>query len=286
MPSIDALADVVSQLHAACTFPAVHVLEEDKCHICSDAFATNGSEKPVRLCCGHAFGMKCIMTLTLDNIEEGSTPYCPVCGTHFLNSTPEHVADEHSNNEVVLWDEVINRLDRLDLGSFVETELPEDGKRWARQADQLWEAFCEDILTCLETDDDVDGLIRKIYHFEIDAQQVLLVLRYASAYEFHQARERGWESSSEWTYGLVNGYYKGRGSYDCLLSHLDTAKYDEDGWRDFEALSNSYERLENYRRRIKQSRDRLMECARQSRMRVLTRPSGAIPDTGSVSPRP
>ncbi|KAL8777860.1 MAG: hypothetical protein Q9213_007679 [Squamulea squamosa] len=97
MPSSQSrYADISNKLHSACTFPTPASLNDHTCCICQEtSLERNGAEVPVKLACGHVFGLACILKWTFNKIDGGSTaPECPQCRTPFLEYGAP--AQEHS----------------------------------------------------------------------------------------------------------------------------------------------------------------------------------------------
>ncbi|KAI4283819.1 MAG: hypothetical protein L6R38_001901 [Xanthoria sp. 2 TBL-2021] len=67
-------------------YPAAGDLEDHTCHICHEESLTDYSsedttEVPMKIFCGHVFGMACLLRWTLNKVDEENYPDCPVCRT-------------------------------------------------------------------------------------------------------------------------------------------------------------------------------------------------------------
>ncbi|KAI4181945.1 MAG: hypothetical protein L6R41_006309 [Letrouitia leprolyta] len=85
-----------STLFSCCTFPDAGELGgEIRCHVCLQSFGWKiQSETPIKLRCGHIFGLTCIRKIisTSDELQQ-SFPPCPTCRADFLGvgTDPESV---------------------------------------------------------------------------------------------------------------------------------------------------------------------------------------------------
>ncbi|KAL8677022.1 MAG: hypothetical protein Q9186_006511 [Xanthomendoza sp. 1 TL-2023] len=235
------------------TFPAVNDLKDNECHICSNDFKKK-SEVPIKLTCGHVFGMNCILTWTLEKMDEGQIPCCPACRIPYLSpldflgehQEPAHTAVAHTaaahtaaahttaihtdagdteplSSQPEELTTAREMLDRYTSGEDSDIHIAEQEK-WVIRAEELWEAFSADLLTAL------DG-------YEVDSQQLTW-----STFRFLHLRIRQAERYSSFgsAYGFYQVYSAGTleqegglpASYHQLLSHLDTAPIVVDGQRD------------------------------------------------------
>ena len=86
MPSNEHGAAIINCLFASgnLSFPAREELEDHTCYICQEDYMVGVAwditqEIPVRIICGHVFGMTCLLRWTLNQIDEDTYPHCPVC---------------------------------------------------------------------------------------------------------------------------------------------------------------------------------------------------------------
>lgn len=98
---------ILQNFSQTCTFPNAADLDDTTCKICyNDSLGVHGTESPVRLSCGHVFGMNCLLKWASTNIE--SRTVCTYCRTPFLTTAttnpgrPSHgmVARTTSNEQV------------------------------------------------------------------------------------------------------------------------------------------------------------------------------------------
>ncbi|KAL8786933.1 MAG: hypothetical protein Q9213_002475 [Squamulea squamosa] len=267
MPTTEALAEILSKLHNICTFPSIEELDREDCSICSNLYQTDGPEKPIKLGCGHVFGMTCILTWTLDKVGAGNTPDCPVCRRPYLNPVENHGMAEALP---LVPNERFKAI--LRLASWIPQRQPDDaGARWIRQAERLWEIFCNDVLASLTEYDDDRGIIRGVDSFLREARDALSILSYGSAYNFYEAREarKARDARDELRpddFALT--LKEGRRPYDSLIYHLDTASergIDMRNWRITQVFGpDGPQLLDGHRRRLEQIRDAWLERAQRS----------------------
>ncbi|KAL8670363.1 MAG: hypothetical protein Q9168_005090 [Polycauliona sp. 1 TL-2023] len=92
MPNIH-LRYALRKITDNCTFPSTGELLDTRCHICfSDSLNPNadtGPEIPVRLRCGHVFGMTCLL-MWINGSSEGRGT-CPLCRVVVMQDIPVSV---------------------------------------------------------------------------------------------------------------------------------------------------------------------------------------------------
>ncbi len=79
-------------LYSSCTLLDVGDLDgETECWSCSGNFGwKDGSEVPLRLRCGHVYGLSCLKAIVRSHAALGqSFPRCPTCRVDFLNVGPD-----------------------------------------------------------------------------------------------------------------------------------------------------------------------------------------------------
>ncbi|CAO1605785.1 hypothetical protein XANCAGTX0491_009291 [Xanthoria calcicola] len=86
MPSNEHGAAIINCLFASgnLSFPAREELEDHTCYICQEEYMIGVTwditqEIPVRIICGHVFGMTCLLRWTLNQTDADTYPHCPVC---------------------------------------------------------------------------------------------------------------------------------------------------------------------------------------------------------------
>lgn len=89
------LAKILRKLSQTCTFPTVDELHDTTCNIClNDSMQKNtqhGPEIPVKLPCGHVFGMTCLLTWASSSLP--SRKLCPCCRRRFLTTMVDTAAE-------------------------------------------------------------------------------------------------------------------------------------------------------------------------------------------------
>ncbi|CAL8584095.1 hypothetical protein XPA_009700 [Xanthoria parietina] len=120
-------AEVISKVIAASTFPDPANLEDHTCHLCQEtSLVENGSETPIKLRCGHVFGMTCLLAWNFEEFRRHSAPTCPSC-RELLFEKPAHPP------------------------ATVDATTPdEDDEDWINFAEQLWKEICDAMLDYIE----------------------------------------------------------------------------------------------------------------------------------------
>ncbi len=87
---------VTTILRDICTAPNSNTIkQEDSCTICLEPFRTS-REEPMRLPCGHVFGLSCLVTWT----EPKVLRQCPTCRAQYLDPVKSlEVCKLHSNSD-------------------------------------------------------------------------------------------------------------------------------------------------------------------------------------------
>lgn len=78
-------------------YPTYGELGDHTCPICQEESLTDDSseiitEVPIKIFCGHVFGMACLLRWTLNKIDEENHPDCPVCRTVYYYAGGESEA--------------------------------------------------------------------------------------------------------------------------------------------------------------------------------------------------
>lgn len=156
MPSDILLEDLLN----ASTLPSLDSLPPDSrtCPICADDFSTEPTfEAPIRLPCGHIYGIACIMMWLCPPPQPSSNVTinnnCPHCRRTILENPsyrprrgrPPRVwdraaHDEHWFQQLQAWSASNNNLNVPDS--------PE-ARAWARRADELWVQVLDAVLASL-----------------------------------------------------------------------------------------------------------------------------------------
>ncbi|KAL8771475.1 MAG: hypothetical protein Q9209_003145 [Squamulea sp. 1 TL-2023] len=269
MPTNETLAEILSKLHNICTFPALERLDREDCSICSNEYQTDGPEKPIQLGCGHVFGMTCILTWTLDKVGAGNIPDCPVCRRPCLNPVENN---DMAEALALIPDERADAIQRLTSWIPHRDESPYVADAaWVRQAERLWDIFCDDIITTLNEPDDFLGIIHGVDNFLHEARDALSILSYGSVYNFYEARE-AYKARDARNDPRLDDHVlilqEGQRRYESLIYHLDTASargIDVQNWRISQAFrQDSPQPLQGHRRRLEQIRDAWLQRAQQS----------------------
>ncbi|KAL8883743.1 MAG: hypothetical protein Q9215_008045 [Flavoplaca cf. flavocitrina] len=87
MPTNEDIAHIINSMYALGRFTVVdpNELEDHTCYCCCEESltATNSSdfskEVPVRLTCGHVFGMACLLRWSLEKLQQDLDMHCPQC---------------------------------------------------------------------------------------------------------------------------------------------------------------------------------------------------------------
>ena len=105
------LAKILRKLSQTCTFPSADELHDATCNIClNDSMGKHtqhGPEIPVRLQCGHVFGMTCLLTWASGGLP--SRKLCPCCRRPFLTMRVDSAVETGSiggTDRVVVTDSV------------------------------------------------------------------------------------------------------------------------------------------------------------------------------------
>ena len=245
-------ATIVNRLHATCTLPTAAEFQDRNCHIChEDTLVTNGSEVPVKLVCGHVFGMSCLMEWTLNQIEAGrAIVKCPLCRIAFLSAPQEASRATASRRDLQL--------------SGVQT-LSED---WFRQAERLWDICCSDVLEALEifpvgeTAQENLEAIDEFFAKDIPAAESFL--SFGSAYNFACSQLPHRPDIERRDFTTACSHYYNRLTFLDLLQHLVTGTGSLEEWRRFQVSQRSTRQLAENLRRMDHSRLKLAERVLQS----------------------
>ncbi|KAL8669985.1 MAG: hypothetical protein Q9168_005447 [Polycauliona sp. 1 TL-2023] len=111
MPSNEQTANIINSilLSTYITFPAPSSLESRSCYICKDDSLTDARiefpmdaqmdlEVPVKLGCGHIFGMTCLVRWTLSESDANRDPGCPYCRVNYLTGAADSDKDSDSDD--------------------------------------------------------------------------------------------------------------------------------------------------------------------------------------------
>ncbi|KAL9005222.1 MAG: hypothetical protein Q9188_001982 [Gyalolechia gomerana] len=191
MPNVD-LGEILQKLSSSCTFPDASELEDNTCNIClHDSLGPQGPEIPTKLCCGHIFGMACLITWASDNHTATTTPSpsCPICRTPFFlprttqPSLQAIEADETTPEERGEW---YMGLSSLHPGRpmFYPGE-----EWWINRAEHLWIHFCNAIYNHIDVPVDPteseNDLLREFLGEHLPVAQ--FILSYGTADNFFVA---------------------------------------------------------------------------------------------------
>lgn len=192
-----ALTAAVQRISEKCTFLAASELEETICHIClNDSLGPQGSEFPVKLCCGHNFGMACLTKWVSDSIRSGRlSPTCPICRTKFLGRAisfeeAEEMEEDEDGGETT---PEVRRQWHLQLSA--SSPVPgrvvfSEAEEWfIIRAEYMWVDFCKAIYDHIDRVIDPaqteDELLRDFFEEKLPVAQY--VLSYGTVYNFFVA---------------------------------------------------------------------------------------------------
>ncbi|KAL8679035.1 MAG: hypothetical protein Q9186_004663 [Xanthomendoza sp. 1 TL-2023] len=230
MPSNEAIAKIIGDLHTYCTFPAANELDDDTCHVCHSSF-NDGSEKPIKLGCGHVFGTTCITRWTLDKTEDGKAADCPICRQPCL---PAQATSSRTATDTTRMERMLRMLESNTPGA--PSSLSGEQEIWVYRAERLWEFFCNDIVSML----DFENVFSVQNYLSLRIGFAISILSFGSVYNFYQAYiSPSFEPLDSY------GHENFPDSYYPLIWHLDRARdvlnsgSDADGirkWRVYQAL--------------------------------------------------
>lgn len=121
--------------------------DEASCSICHNSFlAGETPEIPVKIPCGHVFGMSCIVQW-LSRID-GNGDTCPICRRR-VHGEPSNDPNLAALEEERYWlDTLTQSTLRLTMGTA--RPLVGSRKEWADRAEALWRTLCEDLIGSLD----------------------------------------------------------------------------------------------------------------------------------------
>ncbi|KAL8841916.1 MAG: hypothetical protein Q9170_000696 [Blastenia crenularia] len=215
------LGNILQKL-STCSFPASGELDGHICFIClTNSLEVDGSETPIKLPCGHIFGLACLTKWASNALETGASPTCPSCRALFLDDdiTPRTaiVAAETAEEEIRYL------LSVLEDPSWPPGKPPmtPDEEAWIVRAEQLWATFRHDVLGVLDTqpEREEDGM-RMLDVYLIGREPVVeYILSFGTLYAFFvEHRQLGrvlrgvWPKIRRWI----------PESCDLLTQHLDS----------------------------------------------------------------
>ncbi|KAL8831399.1 MAG: hypothetical protein Q9170_005313 [Blastenia crenularia] len=233
----------IQRLSTACTFPLASSLSDPTCHICQEpSLCENGSETPIKLDCGHVFGMTCLLT----HAEVSHPATCPLCREPILDNLRlmDEVTALHSRRR-------FQQLARWTPGNAIGDR---DLIGWIRAAERMWRAFCEGMLWYVERHSlvylqQLDGAVAEFLDRRAPSPE--RVLSFGTVYHFYQAYFRqGWRPEQDELdeFGTL---------FTVLMEHLGRREFDDAGlerWRIFQAFQSPVSQLGDWRIRMEQSR--------------------------------
>ncbi len=126
---------------------ATELGDEASCSICHNSFlAGETPEIPVKLPCGHVFGMSCIVQW-LSQIDSNYDT-CPVRRRR-VHGKPSNDGSMAALEEDRYWlDALIGFTLRCSLGTA--ELLVDSDKEWVKRAEELWRTLCEELIESLD----------------------------------------------------------------------------------------------------------------------------------------
>ncbi|KAL8787210.1 MAG: hypothetical protein Q9213_002321 [Squamulea squamosa] len=245
---------IISKLVNTSTFPKSTELNNHTCNICyEDSLTVDGAEIPIKLSCGHIFGMACLVTWMFNQIEADSnleanrnlSPRCPMCRASLLsrNQTP---SDE---DDLQFWVQ--------ELASWSPGQPQLVNEDWIREAERLWADVCNDLLDTLDRRAHLSAgepLWGPIETFTCGTGPVTeRFLSFGTVYTFYMAYFRlGYRPET-------NPFFSRLVLFNALITHLRTCEEVDEHWRVFQAFQSPVPQVSEFARRMERSRRMLGE---------------------------
>ncbi|KAI4240736.1 MAG: hypothetical protein L6R40_004981 [Gallowayella cf. fulva] len=279
MSDNEARAQIVSDLYMTSEFPSVNELDDATCYICYKSLR-GGTELPIKLSCGHVFGMTCILTWTLNKREVGKAANCPICRTSYSADMPDSEVEESepADEETETTDEESEATETEDLSPLLDAladdmpgtdfRLDEEEERWVARAEELWEDLCYDILYSLDHPDLSEGCYIAVPRFIYrEVSQAERILSFGTVYNFFQAYIGYGLEDGDGPEGLPASYRPLTRHLDSFQTTFEGQDGDEGGigrWRVYQALLYRTERLTGQIQRMHRSQQALLNRIQQS----------------------
>ncbi|KAI4098044.1 MAG: hypothetical protein LQ339_006612 [Xanthoria mediterranea] len=248
-------AEVISKVIAASTFPDPARLEDSTCHLCQEtSLVENGSETPIKLKCGHVFGMICLLGWNFEEFRRHSVPTCPVCRELLFErpvhppATLEATTPDEDDEDLIDWIQ--------ELASWIPGDSVRVDEDWISFAEQLWKEICDAMLDYIEGMEyfgsrSLSGEIEYFLYTLLPSIEGFL--SYGTVYAFYLAYTRpGYTVDT-----LIETQFKM--PYRWLIRFLGKCTLDEASWRVYSAFKGAESRVDEFRRRIERSRAVLSE---------------------------
>ncbi|KAI4254582.1 MAG: hypothetical protein L6R42_007139 [Xanthoria sp. 1 TBL-2021] len=248
-------AEVISKVIAASTFPKVAKLKDQTCYVCQEAtLIEGGRETPIKLKCGHVFGMTCLLAWNFEEFRRHSDPTCPYCRKPLLEGSADQPAALEASTPDEDDEDLIDWIQ--ELASWIPGDSVNVDKRWIRFAEQLWKEICDKMLDYIE---DLEYFGSRSLSGEIEYFLCTLIppiegfLSYGTVYAFYIAYTRPGYTVDR----LIETQF--RMPYRWLANFLRKCTLDEASWRVYSAFHGAESRVDEFRRRIGWTRAVLSE---------------------------
>ncbi|KAL8767560.1 MAG: hypothetical protein Q9209_005977 [Squamulea sp. 1 TL-2023] len=238
-------SEIISKLAITSTFPKATELNNYTCYICHENSLTgDGAEIPIKLSCGHIFGMACLVTWIFNQIEGDSnpgansnpSPRCPMCRASLLSRNRTRLDED----DMKFWLQV--------LASWSPGEAEYVDEDWIRKAERLWADVCNDLLDNLDQRVrlSADGPLWGPIEVFICGSACVTerILSFGNVYNFYLAYFRlGYRPET-------HPAFERPILLDALIAHVRTCKEDDDQWRLFQAFRSPPPQVGEYARRM------------------------------------
>ncbi|KAL8941103.1 MAG: hypothetical protein Q9216_002435 [Gyalolechia sp. 2 TL-2023] len=268
------LGGILQKLSINCTFPEADDLEDTTCHICLyDSLTPRGAEIPIRLRCGHVFGMACVINWASDPTRMGTDhPSCPMCRAPcFLHlptqaalqaieandGTPGYEADDTTSEQRRQWFMSLY-TSRPGRPTFLPSE-----EWWITRAEHLWvhfrNAIYDQIDLPVDPSEGIDNILLGFLNRDLKVAQ--FILSYGTVYNFFVAfRDRWTDLELQDKLNEVRDMVQEQ--YNQLTAHFETydAVIDDDDhrWRISQGCGVEFvARMERKQARIRAHLDRV-----------------------------
>ncbi|KAL2037635.1 hypothetical protein N7G274_009580 [Stereocaulon virgatum] len=138
--------DLARRIHSSCSLPTGEELDSKQCHICTQPFlTTRRPEIPIKLNCGHIFGMACLLRW-LNPLAGNGSNSCPLCRRPVLvEPEPDHEAIRRS---------ILSRFDATvpRTSACGQVDMDDTIVEWMKGAQDRYEKLIGNLVTVL-TDD-------------------------------------------------------------------------------------------------------------------------------------